>query len=70
MLLIIFTYLLVLSLLLFVMIKDRRAKANVNRFLDSPQFWEVYVIGISLVGMCYWIFQSEEIQISNILSLN
>ena len=63
-------YLGVLSLLLFIMVIDRSAKMDGTRFLRNGQFWEVYVIGISLVGIAYWIATTEEIQFTNILSLN
>lgn len=70
MVLIFITYLFVLACLLVAMVKDRLAKTDGNTFLFSGDFWEVYVICISLTVLCYLISTSKEIGFSDGLSLN
>lgn len=70
MLLIFITYLIVLSLLLFAMIKDRRARTNEKRFLKSIDFWEAYIICVCLTALFYLITTSEEIRLTESISFN
>lgn len=70
MLIIFISYLLVLALLLFAMINDRRARTEGKRFLNSVDFWEAYIICICLAALFYLITTSEEIQLSDSISFN
>lgn len=70
MLLIFVTYLLVLTVLLVAMIRNRLVKTEANHFLKSGSFWEAYIIGAGLTVLLFLIITSKELQLTDDMFLN